>query len=125
MKFFKKKQPLNLLELTPVRVIKDFSEDQGIVTLLIPKFKNEAFANWFIPRWKSKYLKIKLDEIGSFVWKETSGHQKVQEICEKLKPFLEVKGETVEFIEEKVCSYMASLYHYHYIDFVETKKSIN
>src|SRR6266568_5703104 len=67
--FFKKKQPENYLTFIPVRKIKEFSETEGKITLLIPKFKNEGLRKWLVPNHKSAHIKIHLDENGSNVWR--------------------------------------------------------
>ena len=42
------KQPQNYLALIPVRKITEIKEVDGIITLMLPKFKNEKFRKWFI-----------------------------------------------------------------------------
>lgn len=74
----------NLLELVPVGKVKHFINESGKVDLLVPKFRNEKFARWFIPSWKSPFVTLHLDEQGSKIWLEINGEKNVQEICNNL-----------------------------------------
>lgn len=71
---------LNLLEMVPVRSAEYKVNDTGRIDVMIPKFRNERFARWFIPRWKSMHHTLHLDEQGSAVWIKIDGIKNTGEI---------------------------------------------
>ena len=75
----------NSLDLIPVRITSYETNEEGLVTLLIPKFKNEKFAKWFIPKSRSLVYQVNLDEIGSTLWLESDGIKTVNDICSILE----------------------------------------
>ncbi len=79
------KTEVNLLNLVPKRLIEHNEGKNEIVTLLIPKFKNEFLVKYLLPRFKNPFFKIKLDEIGSAVWLLCDGERNVGEIADILK----------------------------------------
>jgi hypothetical protein len=115
---FKKKEAVNLLELTPVREKNFIVQENGIVTVLIPKFKTEFFQR-FIPKNKSKDIKISFDELGSAVWNEIDGNKSVGEIVNYLGEKL---GEKIEPAEERISKFLTQLNSHTFISFKELKK---
>lgn len=67
--------------MVPVIVAGHEMSDNGKVDIRIPKFRNEKFARWFIPRRKSLYHTLHLDELGSRVWIKIDGKKDIKEIC--------------------------------------------
>lgn len=95
---------VNVLDLVPVGKVKHFVNESGKVDLLVPKFKNDKFARWFIPSWKSPYITMHLDDHGSKVWLGINGEKNVQEICKELA------GQTGDDITERVGRFITDLY---------------
>lgn len=112
---FKKKQPLNLLLLVPVRKELEFTDIEGKVTLLIPKFKNQWFSSWFIPRHKTSHIHFRLDEIGSQVWRLIDGNKTVNDICNEMNPFLTNLGKSTDHIEDRVAGFIKDLAKHEFI----------
>ncbi|MDI6765802.1 MAG: PqqD family protein [Bacteroidota bacterium] len=111
MKIFSKKKSefdnFNLLDLKPVRMF-EFEEDQGAkVTLLIPKFRDKILGKYLQPLIKKKYFKVKLDEYGSFVWKQIDGRITVNEIVERLRLKF---GAEAEPAVDRVAKFIQHLY---------------
>jgi len=119
--FKKKKEEINLLELTPVRERKFETGEDGLVTILIPKFKREFFQN-LIPKNKSKDFKINFDELGTAVWNEIDGNKKVEEIVKELGERL---GEKIQPAEERITKFLIQLNSHKFISFKELQKSKN
>ena len=69
--------------------------DQQVV-LLVPRFSNPFFIKLFTPN--RPHFRVKLDEIGSFLFTQCDGNHTVFEICDQLK---EKFGERVEPIYER------------------------
>jgi len=115
--FGKKSSNINYLELTPLTA-KEFTYENGFVTILIPKFKNALFKS-MIPKKKSPYIKIKLDELGSGVWIAIDGIKKVENIVTELS---EQFGEKIHPAEERIIKYLSELYGHKFIGFKELQK---
>jgi len=113
----------NSLDLIPVRVSSFETSEKGLVTLLIPKFKNEKFANWFIPKSRSLVYKVNLDEIGSAFWLEADGFKNVNEITNTLvEKFNErIKQEA----EKRMVKFLSGLYENRYITFKQIQNKRN
>jgi len=116
-----KKQPQNYLVLIPVRKITEIKEVDGIITLMLPKFKNEKFRKWFIPRFKSTHFKIHLDDMGSKVWRLIDDKRTVQDICTLLNEFLASKNKPSTQVEERVTKFLTDLYTNQFITFNEAQ----
>jgi len=119
--FAKKKQPLNFLNLIPVRKDIEFTDTEGKVTLLLPKFKNEKFSNWFIPRSKTTKINFRMDETGSQVWRLIDGYKSVEKICSDLHIFLTNINKPTSQIEERVTRFLTDLAKNNFIRFNEVQ----
>jgi len=102
--------------MTPVRLHEHIINDDGQLTLIVPKFKNEAFANFCIPKRKSKNFKINLDEFGSATWLEIDGRQTVTDICNQLVIQF---GDKIQPVEDRIPKFLSLLYEQRYITFKE------
>jgi hypothetical protein len=113
-----KKKPINYLSMIPIRVIKEFTEENGKVTLLIPKFKHPFFQKFFIPKRKSAHFRIHLDALGSQVWKQIDGKKDVGLICSELSasiPSGQAAGD--DQFEYRVTKFLSELYKSRFIRF--------
>lgn len=115
--FGKKKEVYNMLELTPVRV-NQHEEIEGLINILIPKFKREFFQK-FIPKRKSKDIRIKLDEIGTATWLAMDGNKKVKDIVSELR---EKFSDRIEPAEERTSKFIGGLNLHSFIYFKELRK---
>ena len=106
----------NTLDLTPVKLHNDEVNDDGIVTVFVPKFKNELAKKYIVPKLKSSNFNIKLDELGSEVWKKMDGKNKVHEIIRQLS---EKYGNDFKKPEERITKYLFQLYEQKLISFNE------
>jgi hypothetical protein len=110
----KESKELNLLELTPVRNIEWKSDDEGKIILLKPKFKNNFFVKHILPRMKRPFYKVKLDEMGSFFWKNCDGKKNVREIARlHRKKF----GDDAEPVLDRISLFLQDLDRNHFIIF--------
>lgn len=86
-------QQKNIAHCVPVRLVEHEEGDDGSVRLLVPRFR-ARWLQWLQRRLKNKYIKVSLDEIGSFAWKQMDGQRTMGEISrlmeeklgEKVKP---------------------------------------
>ena len=94
----KSNKETNLLELIPMRVSDWKNNDEGLVTLILPKFKSKI-GKIFASRFKNPNYEVKLDAIGAFLWKECDGRNNVHEISiELVKEF----GDEIEPVYERI-----------------------
>jgi hypothetical protein len=117
--FRKKKDELskiNYLELTPVPLFEHIVEEDGKVSVLIPRFTNKVLVKIITPMLKSPYVKTMFDDFGSHVWREIDGNRKVSDIANS---FREKFGDKGEPSEERVTKFLTQLYKYKFLTFKE------
>lgn len=108
----------NTLELHPIKNYSELVDDEGIVSVLIPKIKNETlrkFSSRFI---KNMFMKVKLDKYGSEVWKRIDGEKNVDLIIQEIKNHL--SDELVD-AENRIINFIFILYQQDFITFKEIK----
>jgi hypothetical protein len=81
----RKRQAINLLELTPEQRVSWENGENGNVVVLVPKFQHELLVKWLVPHLKYPHVRVKLDKLGSFVWKQCNGTTTVAEIADRLR----------------------------------------
>lgn len=113
------KKGMNFLDLTPIKKFSEEIDENGVTSILIPRFKSQRMAKFFLSRKKSNIFKVKLDELGSATWIELDGKQNVLEICKKLSDRL---GEKVHPAEQRVTKFLSILYQQRCITFKELQK---
>lgn len=120
MNFFRNKNILkgvNYLDLTPFTK-NSFEEDKGMVTILIKKFNSKIMQS-FLPRNRTNYIKIHLDESGSAVWLNIDGKKNVAEIIETVSLNM---GDNLPQTEQRVTTFLTQLFQQKFIGFNELKK---
>ncbi len=120
--FFERRRILkntNALDLIPIRVHKHQIEENGNVTILIPKFKSKKLTYFLIPERKAKNVSIHLDELGSAVWLSIDGKKNANSICKELTDKL---GEKIFPADERVVKFLSGLFHNRYITFQQIEK---
>jgi hypothetical protein len=75
--------PSELLRCRPERAV-DAERDGEFVVLLRPRFQRGLLKRWLQPRLRRPHLRVRLDEVGSFVWDRCDGNTTVAEIAESL-----------------------------------------
>ncbi|MCL6495135.1 MAG: PqqD family protein, partial [Ignavibacterium sp.] len=78
----------NTLELHPIKNYSELVDDEGIVSVLIPKIKNETLRKLSSGFIKNMFMKVKLDKYGSEVWKRIDGEKTVDLIIQEIKNHL-------------------------------------
>jgi hypothetical protein len=102
----KEKKSVNLLDLTPSKLVPWESGENGAVVVLLPKFRNQFLAKWLVPRLKHPDIRIKLDRMGSFVWKLCDGNTTVSEIAERMVAEF---GDSATAAHERIRTFLLSL----------------
>lgn len=116
--FFRKKvdSSINFLELTPVRSYDHVIEDNGLVSVLVPKFDIRWLDKIMSKIIKSRFFKAKLDEFGTETWLEIDGNRTVQFISEHLQKKF---GNRISPVNERLTKFLSELYKYNFISFKE------
>lgn len=112
------KEEYNLLELHPV-INSEFETENGLISILVPKFTNRYLVKYLVPRIKKKFLKVNLDETGSAVWALIDGKKNTREIALAVKAKF---GEEFVQPEERVSKFLAELHKGKVINFIEFRK---
>ena len=105
---------VNLLNLIPDQNIKSEKSEDGFSVLLKPKYRHPLFVKYALPRLKSPNYKIKLDDVGSFIWDLCDGRNNVKEIGHQLK---EKFGDKVEPLYERLGDFFQNLEKNKFITF--------
>jgi len=122
MNFFERRRFLkraNLLDLTPVRLHEHEEEEEtGKVIILVKKFKNVRFSRFALGR-HSPVIKIRLDEIGSEVWKAIDGVSDVATLLNRLNTKWNDIPEKTSGLEKRLAGFLSIMYDNRYISFME------
>ena len=81
--------------------------------LLIPRFRWGPLAKWLQPRLKRPFIKVKLDDIGSFVWKSCDGKATFTDIAGAMR---EKFGEKTEPAEDRLKKFLLTLRNNKFIE---------
>ena len=92
----KNRKSINLLELTPEQRVGWETAENGNVVVLIPKFQHELLVKWVLPRLKYPHVRVKLDKLGSFVWKQCDGRTTVAEMADRMRAEFQESAESAE-----------------------------
>jgi hypothetical protein len=111
----KKLKGIDALELTPVKLQEFETAENGIITVLIPRFKWSVVHNYMVKNGRDPNFRLDLDEIGSEVWMSIDGRRKVKEVGEKVK---ETLGDRIEPRERHV-KFISMMYQNKIITFKE------
>ena len=92
-------------EMIPVR-LSDWREDEGIVTLLVPRFGRGRFGAWIDRSFHLRPYRVKLDAVGSFIWKKCDGECHVVEIGAALEREF---GDRVQPMQDRLVLFLRKL----------------
>jgi len=103
--------------MTPIRNVKEFTQDGEKITLVIPKFRSEWMRKWLIPPGRSKNFRIHLDETGSKVWHLIDGERNTEEICNQLRQAVSGQNDPNMPNELQIIKFLTQLYSNRFIQF--------
>lgn len=107
--------------MVPSRKVEEYIEEEGKITLLLPKFTNEWMRRWFIPARRSKHFRIHLDGLGSEVWRHIDGKTNVHGICQHVSDYQQRNQQHEEHLEERVTTFLSQLYKNGFVVFQKMK----
>ena len=103
------------MELVPVRTIEwEVHQETGLVHLKRLKFRSPLLKKLILPIFSEPYFKIKLDEVGTFVWLEIDGRKTTGMIADAAR---EKFGQRVHPVYERLGKFIRSLKQSRFIDF--------
>jgi len=76
------------------------------VVILVPKFGNHWFGRWMMSKMEKPKVRLKLDDIGSFVWQKCDGNNSVEQIARALSQQF---GENVDPVYERLNLFFQNL----------------
>ena len=99
-------KPVNLLDLKPSRNVEWETGDGEGVVLLVPKFRGPVLQKWLVPLLRQPAFRIRLDEVGSFIWRRCDGITPVSviaaQLSERFGPGVEPLYERIELFLSKM-----------------------
>ncbi|MBM2813243.1 MAG: hypothetical protein HW421_5 [Ignavibacteria bacterium] len=110
----KTKQNINYLELVPYQRSQFETKPDGLVDIIIPRFKSKFLQQMLLPKRKSPYLHANLDIVGSAVWLLIDGKKTVEEITLALEKQL---VEKLEKPAERVVLFLTQLHRNNFIEY--------
>lgn len=115
---FKKKikKTQNFLDMTPIPKVDYEQKDDGTISLLIPRFKNNFAKKIMIPKNKSPFIKANLDDLGSNTYRLANGERTIYEIANLLQDH---SSDEIEDVMMRVSKFFGALYTNHLIEFKE------
>jgi len=105
--------------MTPIPKVGYEQKDDGTISLLIPRFKNEWAKRLFISKNKSPFIKANLDELGSRTFKLANGERTIYEISKLLE---DQSSEEIADAMMRVSKFFGALYTNHLIEIKEITK---
>lgn len=100
---------LNLMPIQNENI--EMKEEEGSLALLVPM---DSPLDFIAKRLHGKHRRLKLDELGAFVWALCDGKKNIREIGEAVK---EVYGKAAEPIYERLIYFILELKKRHLLTF--------
>jgi hypothetical protein len=114
-----KRQSVNLLDLKPTQQVPWETAANGTVVVLVPKFRNEVMVKWVVPHLRSPNMRVQLDRLGSFVWKQCDGKTTVAAMAESMKNEF---GDSLQAVYDRIRTFLLTL---EKSDLITLESSIN
>lgn len=94
------------LNYRPKRVLEWREDPDGRVVLLRPKFGSSSWAEKFTNWLGAKHYRIRLDDIGTAVWKSLDGETPLSDVVESLR---EQFGKRIEPAETRLSKFVQQM----------------
>jgi hypothetical protein len=104
-----------MLEAVPVRTCGHVIHEQGLVAVVVPKFRRKWLVRWLLNN-RPKTFQVRFDRMGSATWLAIDGKRNVAAICSEVRG---EAGQDTGEIEERVAKFLSLLYEQRYISFLE------
>jgi hypothetical protein len=107
-------EPVNLLDLVPVREVEWEKKKDGTVFLKYPKFSNRILTAVLKKTGVDPMARLHLDDIGSYVWQMCDGNRRVLDIAESMKKEF---GNRIDPVYERLGAFVKLLTHHRCITY--------
>jgi hypothetical protein len=101
-----KDRPGDLLAMVPHRNRRWKESEDGMVRILVPRYGDSALGRWIGRRIGKPDLEIRLDDIGTAIWKACDGRTTGGGIARSLSAEF---GERVEPVQERLGTFLLQL----------------
>jgi len=71
--------------VSPARARKWETTEDGLVRILVPRFNGRILGRFLMPRLRDPFFRVRLDEVGSFIWELCDGARNWEEIASLLE----------------------------------------
>ena len=99
---------IDLLQLRPRRNAEWETADSGRVVLLVPKFRSRWLRSWLVPLLAKPNFRVKLDDWGTFFWRQCDGTTPICEITGRMAAEF---GADEEALWDRIARFVAKLEH--------------
>lgn len=103
----------NLLERVPRRARKWEEDAEGRVTILEPRYGSNRIGRWIAGRLRARPIRIRLDDLGSTVWKACDGASDVAAIVARLRTEF---GDAIEPAHDRLATFLRHLERNRFIE---------
>jgi hypothetical protein len=93
---------------------------EGQAVLLVPRFRKGPLAKWLQPRLKRPHIRVKLDKVGSFVWKRLDGDADFSKLIGEMRTEF---GEKIEPAEERLQKFFTILHKDKFVELFQPSGS--
>jgi hypothetical protein len=108
------------LELYPIREL-DFEMNGEAQAVVIVPHKKNRLLDKILPNFNKPAAKIRLDKVGTFIWKRCDGNKTTREICGEL---LDKFGKDFESVEERTVMFLQQMYKHEFIRVYKKKTEV-
>ena len=99
--------------MMPRRRLNWRESDDGCCILLRPKFGNSEFGQWLASRLANPDYQIRLDQIGSFVWRACDGKTPLVSIADGMRDQF---GSNIEPVEQRLATFIRQMVQSRLLD---------
>lgn len=100
------KDKISLLDVVPCKKEHIITEEEGELSVIaFPRFKRAWIAKYLLPKGMSPYIRVRLEEHGTAVWKLIDGKRTVHEIISLLADHFEQQKN----YEQRVTTFITQL----------------
>lgn len=101
----------------PKRTLAWEDNEGSCAVLLVPRFRQGPLAKWIQPRLKRPHIRVKLDAIGSFVWRRMDGQKTFGQMLGEMRTEF---GEAVEPAKDRLVQFFRILHKDRFIELFTT-----
>ncbi|MCD6497744.1 MAG: PqqD family protein [Deltaproteobacteria bacterium] len=110
-KFSKTKESAPPFEdLFPFPTVEHETDEDDMIVILRPRFQAKFLVKHLVPRLPTPYVRITLDEMGSFVWRRLDGEHRIADILKEMEgpfadpvtglPMMNLSGRLEQFLRQ-------------------------